>query len=57
VVCMAPRARGGSVRPRRLSGVVARPVNFTVRAHELTQCHFAMRDGLLGRWRIRGREG
>jgi hypothetical protein len=31
VVCLAPRARGDSVRPRRLSGVVVRPLNFTVR--------------------------
>jgi hypothetical protein len=31
VVCLAPRARGDSVRPRRLSGVGARPLNFTVR--------------------------
>jgi hypothetical protein len=33
VVCLAPRALGDSVRPRRLSGVVARPLNFTVRRH------------------------
>jgi hypothetical protein len=33
VVCLAPRAPGDSVRPRRLSGVGARPLNFTVRAH------------------------
>jgi hypothetical protein len=31
VVCFAPRALEDSVRPRRLSGVVARPLNFTVR--------------------------
>jgi hypothetical protein len=31
VVCLAPRAPGESVRPRRLSGVVMRPLNFTVR--------------------------
>jgi len=31
VVCLAPRAPGDSVRPRRLSGVVVRPLNFTVR--------------------------
>jgi hypothetical protein len=30
---LAPRAPGDSVRPRRLSGVVARPLNFTVRRH------------------------
>ncbi len=29
----APRAPGDSVRPRRLSGVVVRPLNFTVRPH------------------------
>ena len=28
---LAPRAREGSVRPRRPSGVVVRPLNFTVR--------------------------
>ena len=28
---LAPRALGGSVRPRRLPGVVVRPLNFTVR--------------------------
>jgi tetratricopeptide (TPR) repeat protein len=33
VVCLAPRARDDGVRPRRLSGVVARPLDFTVRAH------------------------
>jgi hypothetical protein len=33
VVCLAPRAPGDSVRPRRLSGVVVRPLNFTVRSH------------------------
>ena len=30
---MAPRAPGDSVRPRRLTGVVGRPLNFTVRRH------------------------
>jgi hypothetical protein len=34
VVCLAPRAPGDSVRPRRLSGVVVGPLNFTVRAHK-----------------------
>ena len=34
MVCLAPRAPGDSVRPRRLSGVVVRPLNFTVRSHE-----------------------
>ena len=28
---MAPRAPGDSVRPRRLAGVLVRPLNFTVR--------------------------
>lgn len=28
---LAPRAREDSVRPRRLSGVIVRPLNFTVR--------------------------
>jgi hypothetical protein len=31
VVSLAPRAPGDSVLPRRLSGVVVRPLNFTVR--------------------------
>jgi hypothetical protein len=31
VVRLAPRALGEIVRPRRLAGVVARPLNFTVR--------------------------
>ena len=31
MVCLAPRALGDSVRPRRLSGAVVRPLNFTVR--------------------------
>ena len=30
---LAPRTREEIVRPRRLSGVVVRPLNFTVRAH------------------------
>ncbi len=30
MVCLAPRALGDSVRPRRSSGVVVRPLNFTV---------------------------
>ena len=32
MVCLAPRARGDSVRPRRPAGVVA-PLSFTVRPH------------------------
>jgi hypothetical protein len=31
VICLPPRAPGDSVRPRRLAGVVARPLSFTVR--------------------------
>jgi hypothetical protein len=31
VICLAPRAREEIVRPRRLSDVVVRPLNFTVR--------------------------
>jgi len=33
---LAPRALEDNVRPRRLSGVVVRPLNFTVRRHEDT---------------------
>ena len=33
MVCLAPRALWEIVRPRRLSGVVVRPLNFTVRRH------------------------
>jgi hypothetical protein len=31
VACLASRAPGDSVRPRRSSSVVVRPLNFTVR--------------------------
>ncbi len=31
MVCLAPRVPGDSVVPRRLSDVVVRPLNFTVR--------------------------
>jgi len=31
VVCLVPRAPGDGVRPSRLSDVVVRPLNFTVR--------------------------
>jgi hypothetical protein len=34
---LAPRALEGIVRPRRLSGVVVRPLNFTVRPPARTQ--------------------
>jgi len=35
---LAPRAPGESVRPRRLSGVVVRPLNFTVRRRWSSAC-------------------
>ena len=31
MICLAPRVPGEIVRPRRLSGMVSRPLNFTVR--------------------------
>ena len=34
MVCLAPRAPGESVRPRRLSDVVVRPLNFIVRGRK-----------------------
>ena len=34
MVCLAPRAPRDSVRPRRLSDVVVRPLNFTVRRQQ-----------------------
>ena len=36
MVCLAPRAPGDSVRPRRPAGVVVRPLNFTVRGPFVT---------------------
>jgi hypothetical protein len=33
VICLATRAPGDSLRPRRPSGSRARPLNFTVRSH------------------------
>jgi hypothetical protein len=36
LICLAPRARGDSVRPRRLSGVVTRPLNFCVRLRKMS---------------------
>ena len=36
MVCLAPRTLEDSVRPRRLAGVGARPLNFTVRGHMAT---------------------
>ncbi len=41
---LAPRAREDSVRPRRSSGVVVRPLNFTVRPH------LSMREYLKSMW-------
>ena len=32
MICLAPRAQEDSVRPRRLAGVIARPLSFTVRS-------------------------
>ena len=37
MVCLATRALKDSVRPRRPAGVVARPLNFTVRSRAVTQ--------------------
>jgi hypothetical protein len=45
VVCLAPRAPGDSVRPRRPAGVVVRPLNFTVRGTCL--CAVLKRDSAL----------
>ena len=42
MVCLAPRARGDSVRPRRSSGVVVRPLNFTVRHRRISPVLFEM---------------
>ena len=36
---LVPRALGDSVRPRRLSGVVGRPLNFTVRRPRQSVSH------------------
>jgi hypothetical protein len=38
VVGLAPRALEGIVRPRRLAGVVVRPLNFTVSFRPSAQC-------------------
>jgi hypothetical protein len=38
MVCLAPRALREIVRPRRLSGVVVRPLNFTVRGTVREKC-------------------
>jgi len=46
---LAPRALEEIVRPRRLAGVGARPLNFTVRAHESRRPIRPRRDhGLCG---------
>jgi len=37
VICLAPRAPGDSVRPRRLAGASVRPLNFTVRGRAKTR--------------------
>jgi hypothetical protein len=52
VVCLAPRALKDSVRPRRLAGVVTRPLNFTVRCLRNANAFegIALFDHLLGRW-------
>jgi hypothetical protein len=39
---LAPRAPGESVRPCRLAGVGARPLNFTVRHHGVTTMRFLL---------------
>ena len=44
MACLAPRAPNTIVRPRRGSGVVARPLNFTVRGQPVEACRH-----LLGR--------
>jgi hypothetical protein len=36
VICLAPWGPGESVGPRSLSGVVVRPLNFTVRRQGFT---------------------
>ena len=37
MICLAPRVAGEILRPRRLSGVVVRPLNFTVRVRAQIQ--------------------
>ena len=44
MVCLAPRAPGDSVRPRRPAGVVVRPLNFTVRGRVLAQLVYETTD-------------
>jgi len=40
VSCLAPRGPAESVGPRRLSGVVVRPLNFTVRGQQRSYALF-----------------
>ena len=39
MVCLGPRDPGEIVGPRPLSGVVVRPLNFTVRSHARGSSH------------------
>jgi hypothetical protein len=45
VVCLVPRAREDIVRPRRVSAVVSRPLNFTVSSH-VDRYHFVVTAAL-----------
>ena len=47
MICLAPRAPGDSVRPRRPGGVVVRPLNFTVRGHALTRTALSVLMGVV----------
>jgi hypothetical protein len=51
VIGLAPRAPGDSLRPRRLSGVVTRPLNFTVRERMSRQCPACRTAIPIWRWR------
>jgi hypothetical protein len=51
VVCLAPRAPGDSVRPRRPAGASVRPLNFTVRSR-VFQGNAVVRAGLTRRLRL-----
>ena len=44
MICLPPRSLGDSVRPRRLSAVVVRPLNFTVSRHEADPLDCALAD-------------
>ena len=50
MVCLAPRARGDSVRPHRSAGVSVRPLNFTIRRQAMTAASFGHSSP--GRWRF-----